>query len=161
MKITKKIAVFAILAASFCWSMNAKPVLPAIFSDNMVLQQQTQIPIWGQAGKRKEVKLTASWDGKTYIAPTDSEGNWKIEIQTPNAGGPYDISISDGKEIKLSNVMIGEVWICSGQSNMEMPIKGWGKVMNFQQEINQANHPDIRLYQVKKTISPILSLIHI
>ena len=155
MKITKKIAVFAILAASFCWSMNAKPVLPAIFSDNMVLQQQTQIPIWGQAGKRKEVKLTASWDGKTYIAPTDSEGNWKIEIQTPNAGGPYDISISDGKEIKLSNVMIGEVWICSGQSNMEMPIKGWGKVMNFQQEINQANHPDIRLYQVKKTISPI------
>lgn len=80
----------------------------------MVLQQQTQIPIWGQAGKRKEVKLTASWDGKTYIAPTDSEGNWKIEIQTPNAGGPYDISISDGKEIKLSNVMIGEVWICSG-----------------------------------------------
>ena len=155
MKITKKIAVFAILAASFCWSMNAKPVLPAIFSDNMVLQQQTQIPIWGQAGKRKEVKLTASWDGKTYIAPTDSEGNWKIEIQTPNAGGPYDISISDGKEIKLSNVMIGEVWICSGQSNMEMPIKGRGKVMNFQQEINQANHPDIRLYQVKKTISPI------
>ena len=155
MKITKKIAVFAILAASFCWSMNAKPVLPAIFSDNMVLQQQTQIPIWGQAGKRKEVKLTASWDGKTYIAPTDSEGNWKIEIQTPNAGGPYDISISDGKEIKLSNVMIGEVWICSGQSNMEMPITGWGKVMNFQQEINQANHPDIRLYQVKKTISPI------
>ncbi len=155
MKTTKKVTVSAILTAALCWNINAKPVLPAVFSDNMVLQQQTQVPIWGQASKGKKVKLTASWDGKTYLAPTDSEGNWKIEIQTPAAGGPYNISISDGKEIKLSNVMIGEVWICSGQSNMEMPIKGWGKVMNFQQEIDQANHPDIRLYQVKKTVSPV------
>lgn len=151
----KKIAVLSLVAMSFCWSINAKPVLPAVFSDNMVLQQQTQVPIWGQADKGKKIKVIPSWDGKTYTVSTDADGNWKVEIPTPKAGGPYNISISDGKEIKLSNVMIGEVWICSGQSNMEMPVKGWGRVQNFQQEIDNAKHPDIRLYQVKKTVSPI------
>lgn len=151
----KRTAALSFLAAFFCWNVSAKPVLPAVFSDNMVLQQQTQVPIWGQAAKGKEVKIIASWNGKAYTASVDTDGNWKTEISTPAAGGPYTISISDGKEIKLSNVMIGEVWICSGQSNMEMPLKGWGKVMNYQQEIDNANYPDIRLYQVKKTVSPI------
>lgn len=155
MKKIKETMALSFLAASFCWNVSAKPVLPAVFSDNMVLQQQTQVPIWGQATKGKEVKIIASWDEKTYKASVDTDGNWKIEIPTPAAGGPYTISISDGKEVKLTNVMIGEVWICSGQSNMEMPLKGWGKVLNYQQEIDNANHPDIRLYQVKKTVSPI------
>lgn len=155
MKKMKRIAVLFFLASSLNWSISAKPVLPALFSDNMVLQQQTQVPVWGQAAKSKEVKITASWNGETYTTLTDTEGNWKTEIPTPAAGGPYTISISDGKEVKLTNVMIGEVWICSGQSNMEMPLKGWGKVLNYQQEIDNANHPDIRLYQVKKTVSPI------
>lgn len=155
MKKIKETMALSFLAVSFCWNVSAKPVLPAVFSDNMVLQQQTQVPIWGQATKGKEVKIIASWDEKTYKASVDTDGNWKTEIPTPAAGGPYTISISDGKEIKLSNVMIGEVWICSGQSNMEMPLKGWGKVMNYQQEIDNANYPDIRLYQVKKTVSPI------
>ncbi|WP_455584198.1 sialate O-acetylesterase [Bacteroides sp.] len=151
----RKVVIFTIAAMSFCWNTSAKPVLPAVFSDNMVLQQQTQVPIWGQADKGKTVKVIPSWDEKTYTVSTDAQGNWKLEIPTPKAGGPYEISISDGKSIKLSNVMIGEVWICSGQSNMEMPLKGWGKVQNFQQEIDNANYPNIRLYQVKKTISPI------
>lgn len=155
MKKIKRCAALFLLASSFGWNISAKPVLPAVFSDNMVLQQQTQVPIWGQAAKGKKVIITASWDGKTYTALADTEGNWKTEIQTPTAGGPYTIRISDGKEVKLTNVMIGEVWICSGQSNMEMPLKGWGKVMNYQQEIDNANYPDIRLYQVKKTVSPI------
>lgn len=151
----RKVVIFTIAAMSFCWNTSAKPVLPAVFSDNMVLQQQTQVPIWGQADKGKTVKVIPSWDGKAYTVSTDAQGNWKLDIPTPKAGGPYEISISDGKSIKLSNVMIGEVWICSGQSNMEMPLKGWGKVQNFQQEIDNANYPNIRLYQVKKTISPI------
>lgn len=152
----KKNVLLSVVALSLCVGISAKPVLPAVFSDNMVLQQQAQVPLWGQADKGKTVKVIPSWDAKTYTAVADAAGNWKIEVPTPGAGGPYDIRISDGKEIRLSNVMIGEVWICSGQSNMEMPVKGWGKVQNFQQEVDNANHPDIRLYQVKKTVSPIL-----
>lgn len=149
-----KITIASFITLSLCWDIAAKPVLPAVFSDNMVLQQQTLVPIWGEASKGKKVSITSSWDGKTKTVTADTDGNWKTELQTPTAGGPYTITISDGQEFKLSEVMIGEVWICSGQSNMEMPIKGWGKIENFQQEIDNANHPNIRLYQVKKVVSP-------
>ena len=81
----KKIAVLSLVAMSFCWSINAKPVLPAVFSDNMVLQQQTQVPIWGQADKGKKIKVIPSWDGKTYTVSTDADGNWKVEVPTPKA----------------------------------------------------------------------------
>lgn len=69
-----------------------------------------------------------------YTTQADAQGNWKTKVDTPVAGGPYTITISDGKTVKLNNVMIGEVWVCSGQSNMEMQVEGWGKVMNYQQE---------------------------
>lgn len=154
MKQIKRIIALSMLASCLSWNMSAKPLLPAVFSDNMVLQQQTKVPVWGQASKGKEVRIVSSWDGKTTTTKADADGNWKTELSTPSAGGPYTLTISDGKEIKLSNVMIGEVWVCSGQSNMEMPVKGWGHVMNFQQEIDNANYPNIRLYQVKKTVSP-------
>lgn len=80
-------------------------------------------------------------------------GKWSLKIPTPAAGGPYEITFSDGKKLQLKNVMIGEVWFCSGQSNMEMPVAGWGKVMNYEQEIAEAAYPAIRLFQVKKNTS--------
>lgn len=130
-----------------------KPILPALFSDNMILQQKTEAPIWGTATPGKKVKITGSWNNQTITVQADKQGNWKAVLQTPVAGGPYNITISDGKKIELSNVMIGEVWICSGQSNMEMPLGGWGKIMNYEQEIAAANHPGIRLFQIKKSTS--------
>jgi sialate O-acetylesterase len=128
----------------------SKIVLPGIFSDNMVLQQQTDAPIWGKATPGKNVKLITSWDNQMYSAQADALGKWSIQIKTPLAGGPYFISISDGKELVLNNILIGEVWICSGQSNMEMPLAGWGQVLNYQEEITSADYPAIRLLHLRK-----------
>ena len=134
-------------------NITAKIKLPALFTNNMVLQQQSDVPFWGDATPNKKVKITTSWNGKTYITLASSTGKWKINVSTPVYGGPFNIEINDGTKLKLENVLIGDVWICSGQSNMEMPLAGWGKVKNFEQEIKDANYPDIRLLQVNKTTS--------
>ena len=134
-------------------TISAKVVLPPMFSDNMVLQQQADAPIWGEAKPMKAVKVTTSWDGKTYETLADKEGRWKLSVRTPEAGGPYELTLTDGQKLVLKNVMIGEVWICSGQSNMEMPLKGWGKVLDYEKEIAAANHPNIRLLHVEHVTS--------
>lgn len=133
--------------------MSAKIVLPPMFSDNMVLQQEANAPIWGEAQPMKTVKVTTSWDGKTYETKANEAGKWKLSVHTPTAGGPYELILTDGKKLVLKNVMIGEVWICSGQSNMEMPLDGWGKIKDYQKEIAEAEHPNIRLLQVEKVNS--------
>ena len=90
--------------------------LASLFTDNMVLQQKAEVPIWGWADAGKTVKVKTSWNGKNYSAKADNSGKWIIKIATPSAGGPYSITISEDKSIKLNNVLIGEVWICGGQS---------------------------------------------
>ena len=134
-------------------AISAKVVLPSMFSDNMVLQQQADAPIWGEAKPMKTVKVTTSWDGKTYETQADKEGKWKLSVRTPEAGGPYELTLTDGQKLVLKNVMIGEVWICSGQSNMEMPLEGWGKIMNYKKEVSAADHPNIRLLHVEHVTS--------
>jgi sialate O-acetylesterase len=144
----------------FCFALslmsniaNAEIKLPKVFTDNMVLQQKTEAPIWGKATPEKEVKITTSWNKQTYKVKADKAGKWMVKVNTPNAGGPYTIVISDGKSLTLNNVLIGEVWICSGQSNMEMPLAGWGKVKDYEIEIKEANYPNIRLLHVDKSAS--------
>jgi len=131
----------------------SKIVLPEIFSDHMVLQQQTEAPIWGKATPKKNVRIITSWDNQTYMVPADSNGDWTVKLKTPTAGGPYSIAISDGKELVLKDILIGEVWICSGQSNMEMPLAGWGKVLNYENEITSADFPNIRLLHIQRATS--------
>ena len=133
--------------------LQAKVVLPSVFTDNMVLQQKTDITFYGDATKNKQLIVKTGWNGKEYHTEADGQGKWSLKIPTPAAGGPYEITFSDGKKLQLKNVMIGEVWFCSGQSNMEMPVAGWGKVMNYEQEIAEAAYPAIRLFQVKKNTS--------
>lgn len=133
--------------------LQAKVVLPSVFTDNMVLQQKTDITFYGDATKNKQLTVKTGWNGKEYYTEADGQGKWSLKIPTPAAGGPYEITFSDGKKLQLKNVMIGEVWFCSGQSNMEMPVAGWGKVMNYEQEIAEAAYPAIRLSQVKKNTS--------
>ncbi|MES2456933.1 MAG: sialate O-acetylesterase [Bacteroidota bacterium] len=128
-------------------TMQAKVVLPSVFSDNMVFQQKTKAAIWGKADAGKPVKVTTSWNNKSTSANADASGNFKILVATPSFGGPYTVTISDGEELTLKNVLIGDVWVCSGQSNMEQPLAGWGKVNNYEQEIKDANYPKIRLLQ--------------
>jgi sialate O-acetylesterase len=133
----------------------AEVKLPAIFCDNMVLQQQTEVAIWGKADRNSSVKVTTSWNGKSYSTKASAEGTWKIKVSTPKAGGPYEITISDGKMLKLKNVLIGEVWVCSGQSNMEMPMKGFKNqpILGSSDAVALSANPNIRLFTVKKATS--------
>jgi sialate O-acetylesterase len=108
-------------------SLQAKVKLPHILGDNMVLQQKTEVKIWGWADENSKIKVKTSWDNKTYSTTTDSKGAWLLKIHTPDAGGPYQITITDGEPLILKNVLIGEVWFCSGQSNMEMPMRGFDR----------------------------------
>jgi sialate O-acetylesterase len=128
--------------------------LPAILSDNMVLQQQTQVAVWGWAKANATITVKSSWNGKNYSARTDASGAWKVKIQTPNAGfTPYSITISgDGKAITLKNILIGEVWLCSGQSNMEMPMKGYmmQPIENGPDDILNSSNPAIRCFTVAR-----------
>jgi sialate O-acetylesterase len=108
-------------------NIQAKVKLPSILGDNMVLQQNTSVKLWGWAGENAKITIKASWDKKTYTTFSDSEGGWLLMVNTPEAGGPYKITISDGEALILNNVLIGEVWFCSGQSNMEMPMRGFNR----------------------------------
>ena len=129
-------------------NLSAKITLPGAIGSNMVLQQSTKVILWGKAVPIKNVTLKCSWTKTPYVIKSNATGNWEVKVNTPAYGGPYIITISDGEAITLKNIMIGEVWFCSGQSNMEMPLAGWGKVDNYEQEINDANYPNIRLLQV-------------
>ena len=152
----KKVLVCVLWYLLCVTNVCAQVKLSPLFSDNMVLQQKTEAPVWGMSKPNKKIEIITSWDQKTYTIQADAQGKWNIKVTTPAAGGPYEITISDGKKVKLSNVMIGEVWICSGQSNMEMQVEGWGKVLNYQQEKMEAeNYPNIRFLLVEKAISPV------
>ena len=128
--------------------------LPAVFGDNMVLQQNINAPIWGKATPGGKVTILFESQKKTAIASRDSL--WQVKLESLTAGGPYEMRIIGADTITFKNVMVGEVWICSGQSNMEMPLADWGKVLNYEQEIKDANYPDIRLFHVfhTKSMSP-------
>ncbi len=126
--------------------------LSSIFTDNMVLQQQKKLPIWGKASVGKKVSVKTSWNNKTYYTEVDQSGAWKIQITTPAAGGPYSIDIVAGEKFVLKNILIGEVWLCSGQSNMEMPLKGYPSqpILESTTSILQANNDNIRFYTVPR-----------
>ncbi|MCH5718269.1 sialate O-acetylesterase [Niabella hibiscisoli] len=118
----------------------------------MVLQRDQPLTIWGKAGNNEPIKV--SINGQQVSASSNSNGDWKIILKPMRWGGPYDLTItsSDDKKV-LQNILIGDVWICSGQSNMEMPVSGWSKVNNAEQEIAAANYPKIRLFTVEKATS--------
>lgn len=106
-----------------CYS---KVILPDILSDNMVLQQQIEVKLWGKATANREIIISPSWDDRKYRVISDDNGKWLVKVQTPAASyNTYSITFSDGEKTKLNNVLIGEVWFCSGQSNMEMPLNGF------------------------------------
>ena len=110
------IALFVFLAS---FQINAKIKLPALFSDNMMLQQKSNVPIWGWAEKNANVTIKTSWNSKIYKTKADVSGKWKTALQTPTAGGPFTIEVTEGTEkVIIKNILIGEVWLCSGQSNI-------------------------------------------
>ncbi len=131
-------------------------VLPSLISDNMLLQQKTDAKIWGKAAQGQKISVTASWNtnGQTKAG---KDGKWSVSLPTPGAGGPYTITISaKDTSITIKDVLVGEVWFCSGQSNMEMPIAGWPPVdtiMHSAKTIASSSVPEIRLFIVQRKIS--------
>lgn len=108
-------------------SASAKVKLGPVIGNNMVLQQNANARIYGKADPGTSVSVTPSWSGKTYTTTADRIGDWSLAVETPEGSfTPYEITISDGEPITLKNVLVGEVWLASGQSNMEMPLKGFG-----------------------------------
>lgn len=149
----KKICILAISAMAAAGA-GAAVKLPAYIGDNMVLQQNTEIKIPGVAAPGAKVTVNPSW-GKAVKVKADASGKFTVTLATPAAGGPLSITFDDGEPLTIDNILSGEVWLCSGQSNMEMPLAGWGQVMDFQNEIAKAHNPDVRLLQVRKNISTV------
>ena len=133
----------------------AKVRLPQFFSDNMVLQQQTDCNIWGWTEAGKKVIVLTSWDKKSYATTANKDGRFQVKVKTPEAGGPYEITFKDGETISLKNILIGEVWICSGQSNMEMQMKGYKAqpVEGAAEELLSCNDNELRLFYGKRLAS--------
>src|SRR5690606_18821506 len=104
----------------FVYDANGNIRLPAIISSNMVLQQQSAVKIWGWGDPTEKILITTSWNGKIDSTMVDENANFQFSIETPSAGGPFTITLKGNNTIVLENVLIGEVWVCSGQSNMEM-----------------------------------------
>ena len=127
--------------------------LAGIFGNNMVLQRETDAAIWGYAKPAATVTIQPSWSENPVTVTADENGKWKTTIATPEAGGPFEIAFqSDNEKLLLDNVMSGEVWICSGQSNMQWKMGGFG-VDHFKVAVQKADHPNIRLGYVPQVLA--------
>ncbi len=120
--------IFAMMVSlAVALSAQAKVRLPHLIGDNMVLQQQTDARLWGWAKPGKTVTVTTSWSDQKVTAKAGKDGKWLVKVRTPKAGyDPLSITFDDGEAVTINNVVSGEVWVCAGQSNMEMPVKGFG-----------------------------------
>ncbi|MCM8767173.1 MAG: sialate O-acetylesterase [Candidatus Omnitrophica bacterium] len=122
--------------------------LPALISDNMVLQQGMEVPIWGQADPNE--KVTVIIGNKKISTTADNQGRWMVKFDRLEPGGPFEMTITGKNKIIIKNILVGEVWICSGQSNMAWPVSN---VKDAQKEISEANYPQIRFFSVTRTTS--------
>lgn len=147
---------FSLIAmAVLAFAMDAEVRMPAFFSDNMVLQRDTDVRLWGEAKPNTTVRITAGWNLQDYRTNSGKDGKWSISIPTTHAGGPYTLTVSDGTPLTFNNVMLGEVWLCSGQSNMEMPMKGFKNqpVDGANMAVLESRNPNLRLFTVKRNSS--------
>lgn len=140
---------FLFIALLFAATTKANIRLPAVISDNMVLQQNSTAKLWGWADPGEKIFITASWNNNTDSVRTDENAKWVLPVQTPSAGGPYTVTIKGRNTIVLQNVMVGEVWICSGQSNMEMNYY-WG-LPQMREDFPSANNTAIRFFTVPRS----------
>lgn len=149
MKLKFKLMSLMIITAS---SVQAEVKLPAIFNRNMIIQREIAAPIWGWADPSEAVKVSGSWGAATETV-AGKDGKWQVKLPTPKAGGPFTITIQGKNKIELTNVLSGDIWFCSGQSNMQFKLCN---AINGKQEVADANYPEIRLFSVKQnyTLTP-------
>ena len=127
--------------------------VPILFSDNMLLQRNQIVPVWGTADAGGQIKIEFNNQIKTTVVQKD--GKWRVDLDEMPAGGPYELKIIGKDSIIIKNVMIGEVWLCSGEFNMEMPLNGWEEEVNYENEVAEANYPNIRLFHVNRSMSNV------
>lgn len=143
------IAFFSIVICStFFLNSKADVHLPAVISSHMVLQQNTYVNIWGWSEPGEKIIISPSWDTANYTTSGSPEAKWILKIKTPTAGGPYSLTIKGNNKIVIDDVLIGEVWTCSGQSNMEMSYS-WG-IKQYTNDIEKSANQSIRLFHVPK-----------
>ncbi len=152
----KKLNVFPTLLLSFLIFISCKSYsgirLPSIFSDNMVLQQRADVQLWGWSAPGEKIYITASWNNITDSVTANGNAHWKKTIQTPAAGGPYTLTFKGSNTIVLNNVMLGEVWVCSGQSNMQWSYNN--NLPEMEPELKEAAaKTNIRFFQIPQTTS--------
>ena len=139
--------------------VHAEVTLPRVISSNMVLQRDMQVPIWGWASAGEEITITLSTEDEdaeplfSTSVVADVEGNWRTKLPAMSAGGPYTLKITGSNTLELMNVLFGEVWVCSGQSNMEWPVRA---SRDAEAETAAANYPSIRLFDVSHRPSGLL-----
>ncbi|MFZ1288790.1 MAG: hypothetical protein WAR79_01775 [Melioribacteraceae bacterium] len=137
MKLNRFVSFFVIVVSLNNISAQEKIKTPSFISNNMVLQQNFDAPLWGWTESGTKIIIKPSWDNNVYQTSTDHNGNWFVKVKTPSAGGLYFIEINDDT---LKNILIGEVWVCSGQSNMQWALQ---QSDNPEVEITNANYPNI------------------
>tara|TARA_B100000073_G_scaffold90695_1_gene71537 strand:- start:375 stop:2414 length:2040 start_codon:yes stop_codon:yes gene_type:complete len=128
--------------------------VPALFSDGMVMQRDTTVSIWGTSSPNEVININASWGSKSSVE-SDSVGNWKTNLKTVDSGGQFSLAISNSKNtIQIKNILLGEVWLAAGQSNMEMNFDYCCNTTDYaEKEILEANYPDLRMFTIKKSLS--------
>ncbi len=142
--------LYAIALSVITIVANAEVTLPKVFSSHMVLQRDMPIHIWGDAAAGEQI--TVDLHGSTNTATTDNLGRWSVYLPAQSAGGPFTLAVHGTNTIQLEDILIGDLWMASGQSNMEMPLAGFpgsAVVKDADQEIAAANYPQIRLLLVK------------
>lgn len=155
-----KVLVLSIVLIFTSYILRAEISLPQFIANGMVLQQQANVPLWGTSKPNAKITVATSWDNSQTVVNTNKDGEWKVILSTPSAGGPYSITFSENgaNSITLSDILIGEVWLCSGQSNMEMPMKGYKGQPVYDSNIDmlKSDNNNIRLFTVKRnsTIQP-------
>lgn len=121
----KRLLTLIALLAVTVLNSYAKVELAPLFADNMVLQRDSEAAIWGRAEPGARVVITSTWAKGKTVVHADDQGKWNVMLATPSAGGPHELTFNDGDRLTLKNILIGEVWICAGQSNMEMTMRGF------------------------------------
>ncbi|WP_321438422.1 sialate O-acetylesterase [uncultured Bacteroides sp.] len=148
------IVFFLVLFVFTC--LRAEISVSSIIGDNMVLQRNTEVKLWGNAKPNQKLNIFTSWNNFLVSCVCDEKGQWQVKVRTTEAGGPYSIKIYSQKEEKeIDNISLGEVWLCSGQSNMEMPIMGFNDqpIYNMNDVLIDADNNQIRLFTVGKNSS--------
>ena len=140
----RAVSISFYLLLSLCHSISLAVNMPPVFADGMVLQRNSEVSFWGDADPNERIIINASWSEKSFATVADNHGAWRINVATTSEGGPYSVTVSGSKDmISIDDVLLGEVWLCSGQSNMAFRIL---IMQDYEEELKNFNYPEVRLY---------------